>query len=171
MKNLSILYSENDNVSSNAVYSPCKKYRYELTRQWSDNNKRMLFILLNPSTATERKNDPTVERCEKRARNLNYGAYRVCNIFSYRATNPLELRNSADPVGPDNISILIEGLKWANKVVCGWGNNGFHLRQGENVEKILRFNNIKTFHLGLTKKKCPKHPLYVSYEKSLESWF
>ena len=97
MKNLSILYSENDNVNSHAVYSPCKQYRYELTRQWSDNNKRMLFILLNPSTATERKNDPTVERCEKRARNLNYGAYRVCNIFSYRATNPLELRNSADP--------------------------------------------------------------------------
>ena len=45
------------------------------------------------------------------------------------------------------------------------------LRTSENVEKILRLDNVKTFHLGLTKKKCPKHPLYVSYEKSLESWF
>ncbi|MEY3307813.1 MAG: hypothetical protein RLZZ413_1851, partial [Pseudomonadota bacterium] len=40
------------------------------------------------STATEFQNDPTVERCERRARALGFGAFRVTNIFAFRATDP-----------------------------------------------------------------------------------
>ena len=63
-----------------AVYSPCETYRYELTRTWDPDGGKVLFVMLNPSTATEVQNDPTVERCERRARALGFGGFRVCNI-------------------------------------------------------------------------------------------
>mgnify|MGYP006173989833 CR=1 FL=1 len=55
-------------AQSVAVYSPCESYRYLLTRIWDVAGEKALFVMLNPSTATEVQNDPTVERCERRAR-------------------------------------------------------------------------------------------------------
>ena len=75
-------------ADSVAVYSPCERYRYLLTRVWDGAGPRALFVMLNPSTATEFQNDPTVERCERRARALGFGAFRVANIFAFRATDP-----------------------------------------------------------------------------------
>jgi len=59
-----------DDAASTAVYSDCEKYRYALTRIWDENARKVSFVMLNPSTATEVQNDPTVERCERRARAL-----------------------------------------------------------------------------------------------------
>jgi len=67
-----------------AQYSDCERYRYALTRVWDPAGRKALFIMLNPSTATEFQNDPTVERCERRARALGFGAFRVTNIFAWR---------------------------------------------------------------------------------------
>ena len=82
-------------AASQAVYSPCLQYRYILTRVWDGAGEKALFVMLNPSTATEAQNDPTVERCERRARVLGFGAFRVVNIFAYRATDPRVMRAQA----------------------------------------------------------------------------
>ena len=89
-------------AASVALYSDCQRYRYALTRIWDADGKRAVFIMLNPSTATEVQNDPTVARCERRARALGFGAFRVCNIFAWRDTDPRAMRAAAEPVGPDN---------------------------------------------------------------------
>src|SRR6056297_2193666 len=89
-------------TESEAVYSDCLRYRYALTRVWDAGGLRVLFIMLNPSKATEVQNDPTVERCERRARALGYGAFRVMNIFAWRETDPKRLRAAPEPTGPDN---------------------------------------------------------------------
>ena len=89
-------------ADSTAVYSPCERYRYLLTRTWDRAGPKALFVMLNPSTATELQNDPTVERCERRARALGFGAFRVTNIFAFRATDPRVMRADPDPVGPGN---------------------------------------------------------------------
>ena len=70
-----------DDAPSTAQYSDCERYRYALTRTWDAKGKRVLFVMLNPSQATEVQNDPTVERCERRARALGFGAFQVTNIF------------------------------------------------------------------------------------------
>ena len=75
-----------DDAPSVAVYSDCERYRYELTRTWDPVGRKALFVMLNPSTATEVQNDPTVERCERRARALGFGSFRVTNIFAWRDT-------------------------------------------------------------------------------------
>ncbi|MBF9029582.1 DUF1643 domain-containing protein [Rhodobacterales bacterium HKCCE3408] len=155
---------------SEAVYSPCERYRYTLTRTWDPAGKRALFIMLNPSTATEIQNDPTVERCERRARTLGFGAFRVLNIFAWRDTDPKLMRAAEDPVGPANDAAILESLDWADQVICAWGTHGAHLNRGPEVERLLRAAGAELWHLGLTKDGHPKHPLYIGYGVQPQRW-
>ena len=156
-------------AASEAVYSDCETYRYLLTRVWAPGPKA-LFIMLNPSTATEVQNDPTVERCERRARTLGFGAFRVTNIFAYRATDPKVMRAAADPVGPGNDAAILQSLDWADQVICAWGNHGLHLDRGAKVQALLQATGRPLLHLGLTGQNQPKHPLYISYDQQPERW-
>lgn len=153
-----------------ALYSPCESYRYALTRTWNPAGRRVLFVMLNPSTATEVQNDPTVERCERRARALGYGAFRVCNIFAFRATDPKVMRAQDDPVGPGNDAAIVDGADWAETVVCAWGTHGAHLGRGPAVEALLRAKDRPLWHLGLSKDGHPRHPLYIGYARQPEPW-
>jgi hypothetical protein len=156
---------------STAVYSDCERYRYSLTRIWDTAGRRVLFVMLNPSTATEVQNDPTVERCERRARALGFGGFQVTNIFAWRDTDPRKMRAAADPVGPYNDATITEGVDWADQVIAAWGAHGAHLDRGAAVEALLRGAGRGALHLGLTKQGHPKHPLYIAYARQPEPWF
>ena len=153
-----------------AVYSDCERYRYSLTRVWDPAGDKALFVMLNPSTATEVQNDPTVERCERRARTLGFGAFRVTNIFAWRDTDPRLMRAAADPVGPENDAAILEGAAWADRIIAAWGTHGAHLARGPEVVRLLRQTGMPLFTLGLTKEGHPKHPLYIGYAKQPEPW-
>ena len=153
-----------------AIYSDCERYRYSLTRIWDPKGARIMFVMLNPSTATEVQNDPTVERCERRARALGYGAFRVTNIFAWRATDPKKMRAVDDAIGPANDAAILAGADWADLVVAAWGTHGAHLDRGPTVERLLRAAGHGLFHLGLTKAGHPKHPLYIAYDQRPEIW-
>ena len=162
-------------VQSYAVYShPNDAYRYVLARTSDAAKEKVLFVMLNPSTATERDNDRTVARVEYRARKLmDCGAYRVCNLFAYRSTDPEGMFAADDPVGPENDRLTIDSANWADKVVCAWGNNGTKRGRGLRVKELLQdVSGVGTlFHLGdLSKEGQPKHPLYLSYGESLVGW-
>jgi len=156
-------------AASEAVYSDCERYRYLLTRAWGTGAK-VLFVMLNPSTATEAQNDPTVERCERRARRLGFAAFRVANIFAFRATDPKVMRARPDPVGPGNDQAILLSLPWADQVICGWGDHGLHLGRGRQVEALLRHTGTPLFHLGLTARVQPRHPLYLGYDRQPQHW-
>jgi len=132
--------------------------------------RRVNFLMLNPSTATEVQNDPTVERCERRARALGFGAFRVTNIFALRATDPRDMRAAADPIGAGNDAAILEAADWATQVVCAWGTHGAHIGRGIAVEALLRPTGVPLLHLGLSKAGHPKHPLYISYTTQPEPW-
>ncbi len=159
-----------DDAPSTAVYSDCEHYRYSLTREWDAGGKRVLFVMLNPSTATEVQNDPTVERCERRARHLGFGAFRVTNIFAWRATDPRDMTRATDPIGPENDTTLCEGAAWADQIIAAWGTHGAHLERGPIVAKLLRGLDIPLYHLGLSKHGHPKHPLYLPYAQKPVTW-
>ncbi|MGY6694408.1 MAG: DUF1643 domain-containing protein [Roseinatronobacter sp.] len=155
---------------SSAIYSSCGAYRYVLTREWNVGSPRAVFVMLNPSTATEIQNDPTVERCERRARALGFGAFRVCNIFAFRATDPRVMRAATDPVGPENDAAIQESAQWADMVICAWGTHGAHLSRGPRVASLLRSSGKRLWHLGVTKDGHPKHPLYIGYRVQPMPW-
>ncbi|SDX30885.1 hypothetical protein SAMN05444358_104236 [Ruegeria halocynthiae] len=155
---------------STAVYSDCEKYRYSLTRIWDPTGRKALFVMLNPSTATEVQNDPTVERCERRARALGFGAFQVTNIFAWRDTDPRKMRAAADPVGPENDATILSGVDWADQIIAAWGTHGAHQERGPAVEHLLRGTGQPLYQLGLTKDGHPRHPLYIAYTQQPEPW-
>ena len=156
-------------AASEAVYSPDSRYRYALTRNWAA-GERVLFVMLNPSTATEVQNNPTVERCERRARALGFGGFAVANIFAFRATDPRVMRAEPDPVGPANDAILLDLAAKADRIICAWGSHGAHLNRGTTVRTLLRTTGRTLFHLGLTVAGQPKHPLYIGYDQQPRLW-
>jgi len=153
-----------------AVYSDCERYRYSLTRTWDVGLGRVTFVMLNPSTATEVQNDPTVERCERRARTLGYGAFCVTNIFAWRDTDPKKMRAAADPIGPANDAAIIDAAHWAQDVIAAWGTHGAHMDRGPAVAALLAGTLQPLFHLGLSKAGHPRHPLYLPYSQQPEVW-
>lgn len=157
-------------AASIAEYSDCERYRYSLTRVWDETGRRAAFVMLNPSTATEIQNDPTVERCERRARTLGFGAFQVTNIFAWRDTDPRAMRTAADPVGPENDRAILAAFGWADQVICAWGTHGAHLNRGAAVEAMLRATGKQLFTLGLTQAGHPKHPLYIGYQQQPTPW-
>ena len=150
-------------IRSSALYSPCFAYRYALTRVWDDAKPRLLWIMLNPSTATELANDPTIHRCQLRGERMGFGAIRIANLFAYRATSPTDLKRAADPVGAANDKALDIALRWADAILPAWGVHGAHLGKGPDLLARLRRRRKPVLHLGLTKDGHPRHPLYVAY--------
>lgn len=157
-------------AASVAVYSECERYRYRLTRVWDTDSIRVNFVMLNPSTATEVQNDPTVERCERRARTLGFGGFCVTNIFAWRDTDPKKMRAAKDPIGPENDSAILNAAEWADMVIAAWGTHGAHLERGAAVATLLHQQAKPVFHLGLSKHGHPRHPLYLPYTQKPELW-
>ncbi len=152
-----------DNVDCGAEFSVCRRYRYQLWRQWRDDGHTICFIMLNPSTATDILNDPTVERCQRRASMLGAGRLVVVNIFAWRATDPQDMLTAADPVGPLNNQAILEEALAADQVILAWGNHGKHLGRGD-VRVLLKEANVHPMVLQMTQEGEPQHPLYLSYK-------
>lgn len=151
-------------LTTGASFSDCERYRYTLWRTWGT-GPTINFIMLNPSTADERVNDPTIERCQRRADKLGYGGLIVTNLFALRATDPDDMLRDAAPVGPENDDAIRESACQANQIVCAWGNHGSHLGRGAMILTMLRnFCPHKLHALKVSKSGQPSHPLYLSYD-------
>jgi hypothetical protein len=146
-----------------ATFSPCQQYRYTLHRIWDERKPILVFIMLNPSTATAMINDPTVERCQKRAEMNNFGGLRVVNIFAWRSTDPMVLETLPDPIGPKNDQAIVQACVYAGLIICGWGRHGKLLNRGDAVLKMLKGRGYVPHALKLNSDGSPMHPLYTAY--------
>lgn len=155
---------------TNAIISECSRYRFELTRRWND-GPLLEFIMLNPSTADESVDDPTIRRCVGFAKRWGYGAIVVRNLFAWRATNPAVLANIDDPVGADNREYLARTdadctiVAWgAHPAAVGWWNGYPFSWQSSVIERPA------LFCLGTNASGSPKHPLYVPSSRTPIRW-
>lgn len=146
-------------LESTAIFSPCRTWRYSLTRVWAPSKRVLMFVGLNPSTADEEKNDPTVTRCVNYAHDWGYGTLLMMNIFALRSTDPRGLKIVDDPIGPENDAYLQATSRQANSIVCGWGNHGQFMQRGVRVYDLLKQRALLC--LGVTKAGEPSHPLYL----------
>jgi hypothetical protein len=148
---------------SGAVFSRCFRYRFELWRNWGT-GRRLAFIGLNPSTANEKRNDPTVTRCINFAKRDDFAGVVMLNIFGLRSTDPaLLLSPDSDPIGQDNDAAILKWLKRRRDVmaVACWGSHRSILEREAAVLAMA----MKTRHaltcLGVNRDGSPKHPLYL----------
>ena len=156
-----ILYPGTD-----TTWSPDRSHRYFLRRPASllDQAKPVIaFILLNPSTADERKDDPTVAKCRRYAAGWGFGEVIVLNAFAYRATDPKNMKAHPDPIGPDNDRTILETANAVHglggTLLCGWGTHGAHLDRSTHLRDLLKDFPLKAF--TLTRNGQPGHPLYL----------
>ena len=145
---------------SAAEFSPDRVHRYALWRTWNESKGIAMFVGLNPSTADEVKNDPTVTRCINYAKRWEFGGMIMGNIFAFRATDPKVMKDSADPVGPDNDQWLLKLAKETSLIVAVWGNHGEFMERGKAVLRLFEETDLHC--LALNKTGHPKHPLYCS---------
>ena len=145
---------------SGAVFSDCRKFRYALWRMWDEDKPLVMIIGLNPSTADEKVNDPTITRCISFASSWGYGGVCVTNLFGFRATSPTQLKAHHDPIGKENDAWVHEMAKEAAIKVAAWGNHGKFLnRSVDFLSSLDQLHCIK-----MNKSGEPAHPLYLKAE-------
>lgn len=143
---------------NDALFSPCRRYRYALWRRWNDRPADLVFIGLNPSTADETQDDATVKRCVQFARVWGYGGLCVANLFAFCARDPKEMMAAADPIGPDNDAWLLKLSGQASLVIAAWGNHGAFLQRSVRVRGLLP--GLQCLRRNASGE--PSHPLYLS---------
>lgn len=144
-------------MEKTAIISQDEKYRYQLSRTWDETKPRILFIMLNPSTADANIDDPTIRRVISFAKSWGYGGVYVGNLFAFRSTDPKGLKQIADPVGENNIQHIQSLVGLVDKVIYAWGNN-------QKEPKWLSDLVATPYCIDISKKKVPKHPLYLKSE-------
>jgi hypothetical protein len=142
-------------------------YRYLLWRIWDLQLPRLLWIMLNPSTADETTNDPTLRRILGFSHASGFGGLEVVNLYALRSPSPKALLLASDAIGPENDRYIQEAMLRADKIIVAWGNEG--ARDGRD-QAVLSLLSCPVFCLGMTRVGCPRHPLYVKAETRLCSY-
>ncbi len=145
------------------VFSEDRAYRYTLWREWNYGSGYCQFIGLNPSTADETRDDPTLRRCINFAKDWGFSAFCMTNIFALRETKPANMKAHQNPVGAENDKWILNISKDAQLVVAAWGTHGSFLGRDSEVFNITK----ELYCLGTTKNGFPKHPLYVKGDTQL----
>lgn len=162
------------------LFSPDRVYRYTLWREWPGDfwfdeitkgepgygrrDEYVQFIGLNPSTADEKKDDPTVRKCINFAKRWGFGAMCMTNLFAFRATDPKVMKQYPEPVGPDNDKWLVEIAKSSGAIIAAWGTNGVHQGRDAAVKKLIP----GMWCLRKTQHGHPEHPCYITYDIELQ---
>lgn len=133
--------------------------------------RRCLFVMLNPSTATDTVDDPTIKRCSRFAASWGYDRLMVVNLFSLRSTDPRALYHDLAAEGdPENLTTILQVAADAHLIVCAWGAHGALRSRGDIVARHLRNAGHKLHALQLTKEGHPGHPLYLRSDLRPVEW-
>lgn len=146
--------------TASATFSEDGTYRYLLTRIWGE-RPSVTWVMLNPSTADETVNDPTITRCINFSRRWGCTGLSVVNLYALRSTDPAALAVHPDPVGPENDRIIAENCRPPQMVIAAWGSGFRQQDRPSEVAAIFTATGRKLLCLGVTKDGHPRHPLYV----------
>lgn len=152
-------------VTRSAKFSDDRAYRFFLDIVWDVSKPMAAFIGLNPSTADELVDDPTIRRCRGFAESWGCGGMRMLNLFAFRATRPKDMLAAADPVGEGNDLDYFLTDVTGPRVAC-WGRDGRHLDRGTLVGSTVK--HLQCF--GRNSDGSPKHPLYLLGSTKLQAF-
>jgi len=145
-----------------AEFSIDKKDRYSLKREWDKSKNQILYIMLNPSIADDKNDDPTIRRLIDFTRKFEYGGFLVGNIFTTITPNPKEIDRSKG-ISDKNFEELFKLIYKVDLIVYAWGNT---VEEPQPLKELVL--SPKCF--GKNLNGTPKHPLYLPSSSSLESF-
>lgn len=149
-----------------ANFSKCRKYRYLLEREWDASKPSVLFVMLNPSKADHKQDDPTIRRCIEFAKDLGFGSLCIANLFAYKATLPSDLAKAEEPNGKRNLEFLRKAKRKSDAVITAWGVSSV-VKKLQPTIALKLISSWDTYSLGYCKDGTPRHPLYLRKESKL----
>ena len=150
----------NESVNKTAILSIDKKYRYVLTRTFNEKLPMVAFVGLNPSTADDKEDDPTINKCISYCKNWKFGGFYMVNLFAFRTAYPEELLLANDQIGVENDEHLENVFGKVDKVICCWGNTG--TLKGRNSEVLKKISQPYCLNINISGE--PTHPLYQKWD-------
>lgn len=163
MTQLTLFRNASGRSPSGAEFSACGGYRYRLWREWSavSSSRFVGWVMLNPSFADAGAiDDPTIKRCINFSRSWGFDRLEVVNLYSLISSDPAALDSVSDPIGPRNGDALEYVGRYAELIVCAWGNHPMAKARAKHVATFLGGSLGKELWcLGLTKDGGPTHPL------------
>jgi hypothetical protein len=147
------------------------EYRYVLWRPLGPGGPagRVLWIMLNPSTADALIDDPTVRKVGGFSRRWGCAQARIVNLCALRATDPKMLRTHRAPIGTLNDDFIALECSRADVIILAWGGNAdgksssLRTRANAVAQTVRQYADCPVWHLGLTAGGMPKHPLMLGY--------
>jgi hypothetical protein len=140
-----------------AEFSDERKYRYCLWRIWDKSKPLIAFVGLNPSTASESKDDPTIRRVKRFASDWGYGGVYMLNLFPYVTAYPEELERIWVTMDGDNLAWIKKISDKCDKIIFAWGNFPEAQVRGKEIAQMIP----NAYALAINRNGSPKHPLYV----------
>ncbi|WP_036119313.1 DUF1643 domain-containing protein [Lysinibacillus sphaericus] len=130
--------------------------RYFLEKRWSDGDKILVALMMNPSNATEKTSDATVDQLISQAKLQKYNALFVINLSAKVEGNSSKLRM---PDFDDDLNwSFIEAACNESKgdIFIGWGMKG-----QKGLKRQLKQNKIKSTKYNILSQFKKR---YVCYE-------
>jgi hypothetical protein len=146
-------------------------FRYALWRTWEPTGHKLLFIGLNPSTANDTRNDPTIRRLIGFAKSWGFGGLFAGNLFSLVSAYPdvLWLKPASDLSRGLNDTAIKRMRELSTKVIVGWGNQGRNA--GTRPAEVLALVGEPVYCLKTKKTGEPSHPLYFPRDSKLIRYY
>jgi hypothetical protein len=159
-----------DTTDCHCFFNEERTHRFELWRIWDNSKPFAMFIGLNPSTADEKALDPTCSKCVHYCREWGFGGYLMMNLFSFRATDPKDMKKA------EKQNIMLNDIRIARRaseagiIILAWGNHGTFHGRANHVLHLLKPFSEKLHCLKLSKHGNPVHPLYLKNNLKPIKW-
>lgn len=141
-------------MNKSAIFSKDRSQRFALTRVWDTEKPMVACIGLNPSTANEVNDDPTIRYLLKVLPLHGYGGLTMLNLFSLVSSDPSRLLTEYSNQRANEI-VRGETIAGCKDVVFCWVN--FKEAGLYSIKVISKFENALCF--GITKAGNPMHPM------------
>ena len=149
-------------ISRSADISNDKKERFSLSRIWDSKKPKVLYIMLNPSYADHKLDDPTIRRLIFFSKKFKFGGFYVTNLFTQITPYPKAL-NIDRTINNNNLKVIKDLVLKSEKIVYAWGN-----LKNEPEEFLSIIDSPLCFKKNLN--GTPRHPLYLPSNCELESY-
>jgi hypothetical protein len=166
-------------VIRSATISDCGRYRYDLTRDWSEGRtfhearlpRTVCWVMLNPSTGDAEIDDPTITRCIGFSQREHFDRLVIVNLYAYRTAYPAQLYEQPEAVrfGEGNEDYVRRHIAGSELVIAAWGNRVTYGRR-HLIAKWAHDAGVPLRCLGRTKSGAPRHPLYLLVDTPLEPY-
>jgi hypothetical protein len=150
-----------------AVFSADEKYRYILGRVWDPSLPLWCWCLLNPSTASHEKPDPTLTKGIGFTTRGGGGGLLFVNTMALRETYPSELvrrhKSGEHARGEHNAAAIRWAKDRAAVRIAAWGNIPRAVHPIAQFGAMTFRENGDAQCFGFTNSFEPRHPLMLAY--------